>query len=211
MLRHARTACLAAALAATAPALASAQGGIAFTGGVSMASLDGDIFGTSESRTGWLAGVTLDFGVVQPSILYHSKGAKLIDEGFLDASLALDYVQVPVLVSYGVPVNDRIRLVLGAGPSVGLRVRCAIGASFSGFGGSTDCGGLEDDETGDGISPKRVEVSGVGRIGLEFSKITVMLRGELGFTNAFDVTGEGITFTPDVKSRAISIVAVLRP
>ena len=51
----------------------------------------------------------------------------------------------------------------------------------------------------------------MGQIGLEFSKITVMLRGELGFTNAFDVTGEGITFTPDVKSRAISIVAVLRP
>lgn len=211
MLRHLRRVLATAALAAAVATPAAAQAGLALTGGVSMTSLDGDIFGSSESRTGWLAGVTLDLGVIQPSILYNSKGAKLVDAGFLDASLALDYVQVPVLVSYGVPVTEGVRLVLGVGPAVGVRVRCAIGASFSGFGGSTSCDGLEDDETGDGISPKRLDVSGIGQVGLEFRNITVLLRGDLGFTNAFDVQGAGLGFSPDVKTRAVSIVGVLRP
>lgn len=211
MFRHLRRALCTAALVLVVALPAAAQRSIAVTGGLSFASLDGDLFGGSQTRTGWLGGATFDFGVIQPSILYHAKGAKLVDEGFFDATLALDYLQVPVLATHGVPVTDRVRLVLGVGPSVGVQIRCAIGASFSGFGGSTSCDGLQDEETGDGFSPKRFEVSGVGQVGLELSNITVLLRGELGFTNAFNLQGAGLGFSPDVKTRAISIVAVLRP
>lgn len=135
---------LALALLVAAPA-AFAQGygyrpgpTVGLKAGLNVADLYGsDAPANTDPRLGFSGGLTADIPVtplvsVRPEILYTQKGTS---SSTSDATLSLDYVEVPVLVGVTVPATDT-GLMIGAyaGPSIAFKVRES--ANF--FSGTSD-------------------------------------------------------------------------
>jgi len=124
------------ALVAILGTAAPAAAGIAFgvRGGLSVSSISGEssLIHTS-SKYGPGGGVFFTLGVsdafsVQPEILYVSKGASWGDgqstddlgnpTGTYELLSLVDYVEIPVLLRFALPLGSVVRPVLSAGPAV---------------------------------------------------------------------------------------------
>ena len=131
-----RTLLLGAALLA-AP-VASAQTAFGLKAGLNVSDLTGDDVGGSEPRLGFTGGAFVNVPFtpafsVQPEVIYSQKGVSTEDD---DATLEVDYVEVPVLLKYAVPVTET-GLTLGAyaGPALGFKISEEVSSAF---GGSAD-------------------------------------------------------------------------
>lgn len=148
-----------AAVALVAPALASVpaasaqQSTFGLKAGLNVATLTGDNTDDLDPRLGFAGGAFVEIPVtpsfsVQPEVLYTQKGARETD-GTTDATIALDYLEVPVLFKYTVPVT-RSGLLLGGyvGPALAFKLNENVEADFGGttvsedtdFAKSTDVG-----------------------------------------------------------------------
>lgn len=160
--------------------------------GVAIASVSGDELEGLSSKTGLNLGafVEVPTGANSPiairgEVNLINKGAKEEDGG-ATLKLNLDYIEVPVLVKYNIPVQGQIAPNLFAGPVVGILTTAKQKYEFDGdeeeldvkeFLKSTDfslcLGGGVDIMMG---------TSGV---------LTLDLRYELGLTNILDEDGDG--------------------
>jgi hypothetical protein len=105
--------------------------------GVNIAKASGGDAEGSDSRTGFVGGLSADFHLgnhfgLEIDGLYSQEGASISE---LDATLKLDYIRVPVLLRYNFPTHTSVRPFVTVGPSLGFKVSCKGSLS----GESADC------------------------------------------------------------------------
>ncbi len=125
-LRIAAAGVAAMSLVSTAPARAQLHVGPRIGINLAEQSLGTDFGSVSaDSRTGILAGAFANYPLgapfyLQPEVLYSSKGWS-----FADASVKLDYLEIPVLFGAAFPLeNSAIRPTVFAGPEIGIQLSC---------------------------------------------------------------------------------------
>jgi hypothetical protein len=151
---------------------------------------------TFDRRTGLAAGIffTLPLGPslsVQPEVLYSQKGAKY-KEGSAEATIQLDYVDIPVLARAG----SSSGLVVFGGPSFGFKVRARLKTDFEGDSTEEDIG-------------DQVESFDLGLVvgaGFQSGKFVLDGRYQWGLSNANKDEFENA----EVKNRVISVMLGIR-
>lgn len=158
---------------------AQAQTGLDFgiRGGLNIANLN-DIDDEVASRTGFMAGIYLNFLVpnspvsIQPEVLYTQKG---FESG--DATVQLDYVEVPVLAKFDFITDGSITPNVYFGPYVGFNVSAELDGDDGIFvGGEAD---IDDDVEGTDFG---VVVGG----GLDFGRVDLGVRYGAGLSEIFE-------------------------
>ncbi|HEU6450059.1 MAG TPA: porin family protein [Gemmatimonadaceae bacterium] len=177
--------------------------------GVNLAKISGDGTDALDSRTGWLGGVFVTFHLtntfgIQPEALYSQRGASADAGSGFDATIKMDYIDIPVLLRYDIPVVGPIRPFFVAGPAFGIQTKCVIAAEGDGVSASADCDQFDEDPEAR-IDNKSFDLSGVVGAGLDFRlgghTLMVGARYQHGFS---DVVKDA-----SAKSRTWSIVAGL--
>ncbi len=180
-----RTLLAAAALAlpALAPA-AQAQISYGARAGLSVSTLSGsDAPDNTDPRLGFSGGIfaTAPLGTsgafVQPEVAYTMKGVKAADDGTNSGTIAVDYLEIPVLVGYAMPVTQS-GLMLGAyaGPALGVKLRESADFRYNGGSTSADLDVFKDIDLGAAVGA----TVGAGAFGVD-------ARYTFGLTNAIDV------------------------
>src|SRR5690606_29520963 len=180
-----------AGVAAQGIPLAPKRPTIGFMAGVNLASVSGDDIGDVDNRTGVLAGLFVTFHLtntfgIQPEALYSQRGASLGEgEGF-EATIKMDYIEIPVLLRFGIPVVGPIQPFFLAGPSFGFQSKCVIGAEGEGVSASVNCDQFDEDPEAS-LDTKSFDLSGVLGAGLDFrlggTTLMVGARYQHGFTD----------------------------
>jgi len=107
---------------------AAGQMSVGLSGGLSLASLGGsDTADDLGTRTGFNVGAFADIPLggilwLTPGLFYVQKGAEPASSA-IDV-LAIDYLELPLLLRVGVSPMDILRLSLFLGPTLGFQVRC---------------------------------------------------------------------------------------
>lgn len=145
-------------------------------------------------RNGFLAGafVQLDFAgpfALQPELLYTQKGFSRdqdFDGGTVTTTGKLDYIEIPVLAKFQIPVAGPFSPHLFAGPEVGLNVTAEQESEAGGESATEDIS--------DQISSTEFGVVfGIGGdFGIGAGTITVDARYGLGLTSAYTDADESI-------------------
>ena len=111
--------------------------------GLNIASIGGDdadqiLEGQSlDSKTGFAGGLffTYQFSnmfAIQPEAYYTMKGATY-SEGGADLTISLDYIEVPILVKFIIPIQgSNIKPSIFAGPSIGFNMTAKSKVEFEG-------------------------------------------------------------------------------
>ena len=177
--------------------------------GVNLSKIGGDDITSADNRTGLLGGVFVTFHLtntfgLQPEVLYSQKGASDNSDPSFDATFKLDYIDVPLLLRYDIPVVGPIRPFFVAGPSFGLQVKCEVEASSDGATASADCDRIADSSEIQ-FQKKTFDLSGVVGAGLDFrlggTTLMVGARYEHGFSDVVE--------DASARNRTWSIVAGL--
>jgi hypothetical protein len=104
--------------------------------------------GDAGSRTGLVIGGLINHRLspllaFQPELLYSQKGPKYSEQFMgqtLEATVKLDYVEVPLLLMVNVPVGSpQLRPTLHVGPTLAYEVGCKVSFSFFGESETEDC------------------------------------------------------------------------
>ena len=169
-------------------------------GGMTLANLSEDDEGdttTLDSRIGLVAGgfVTWPLGgrlALQPEALFTQKGAK-VEQGGGTLTQQLDYLDIPVLVSYRLTGGDARHVSVFGGPAIGLRLRARSRASFGGTA-------IEDDVS-DAV--KSTDVSIVGGVSYHRGRASLEGRYSWGVTDIDKETSDDV----HIRTRGISILA----
>jgi len=192
--------------------LAGAQANVApsprygIVGGLNLASLS-DEPGLGN-RTAFNGGVMLSLPVsngfaIQPELLYTMKGASEASNGVSGAA-KINYLELPVLMRYDIPVSGGVRPLVYAGPSVALKTGCSIEATDGTAHVSFSCEDAvrEVGDPGTSLTFANADVGGVVGGGLAFDvgarQLTIGVRYELGFVS--------ISSNSDSKNRVLSFV-----
>jgi hypothetical protein len=162
-------------------------------GGVDFATLAGSDVSNTSSRTGFMGGLFLGVMVgrsveVEPEVLYSMKGSSFTDT---DTTLALDYIEVPILVKLHLQQEGGMYLL--AGPAVDFHVSCkAIGAV------SIDCSDF-------GLTPN---LTFGGIVGLGYTRGRVGIEGRYDFDFSDALALDQFT-NLDAKNRVWAILVRL--
>ena len=92
---------------------------------------------------GFGAGAFLNFSLsdilsVQPEVNFMQKGVTETEEGY-NVNIKLDYVEIPVLLRFNIPMEGSISPYLMLGPSIAFKAGCTIGSGDSGTTVDVDC------------------------------------------------------------------------
>jgi opacity protein-like surface antigen len=185
-----------------------AQPRFGITGGLTVAKVGGSDVNDAKLKTGFVGGGVAVFPIsptfsFQPELVYAMKGSKFTDQG-TDASFKLNYVELPVLVRYDVPVTGGTKPFLLAGPAFALETTCKISGTDQ---GTTVTFGCQDffNQVGANTDTKSFDVGAMFGGGLAFDVngrvMTVGIRYNIGFMKVFSDT--------DVKNRVLSFVGSL--
>lgn len=169
-----------------------------------------DLEGNETRRNGLVLGAYLvrPFGTsgfaLRPELLYSQKGTGLdLDDGTEEArgSVAVSYVDVPVLLEFAPPTTARVRPFVHAGPSFGLRTGCAVEGEGDGVSVSLDCDAFNEQFGEDAFLFRRFDLGAVIGGGLRFPLLgraaTVGVRFQQGLTDVLDET--------NVRNRVLSL------
>lgn len=140
---------------------------------------------------------------LQPELLYVQKGAKSeIEFSFggqthtSTTTLKLDYLQVPLLAKFQLPVTGPMSPNLLAGPNLGFNISATTESEAGGESESEDIDGISGTDFG-------FTIGGGIDFGLAGNSATIDLRYELGLS---DLPDEG---EASIKNRGIGITAGL--
>jgi hypothetical protein len=206
MKRTIRLAALAAVSATLVAAPLTAQTTLSARAGVSIATISGDELGDADSRTGLHVGAALTLPLsgavgVQVGAAYTQKGATVDIDGDEpgSATLAVDYIEIPVLLSFGVPTQGSISPRFYFGPAVSFETSCEIQAEALGMSASIDCSAGE-------IDTKSVTFGALAGAGIDIATsgnltITLDVAYNLGLTDIDDSPDPA-----DSKNRALTIL-----
>jgi len=176
--------------------------GFGLKAGLSYANIHGRDVYEQKPKMGFGAGAFLTYGLgsffaVQPEVLFVQKGSKYSNGGGANAykeTLGLDYIEVPVLLKFFLPVAKSFRLHLFAGPSLAFKIRARVKATF---------GGETETETLDSV--KNTDLGLAAGLGLERplgrGRVTLDVRYTAGTNSLSKGTGD------DIKNGAIGIFA----
>lgn len=153
--------------------------------GGSSTTLVGDDVGDLESILGLKAGASAAFSLsgnlgVQTGVDYTEKGAALADSDF-DEKLKIDYVEVPILLRYGIPVDGPVSPHVVAGTAVSFNIGCEFTEEFEGQSASFDC----EDE---GLEAASIDVGLMAGAGVSYAvsgpmAVTLEILYNFGLTN----------------------------
>ncbi|MCW9708501.1 porin family protein [Fodinibius salsisoli] len=148
-----------------------------------------------DSRSGFTAGLTYDFGIpmspitIQPGVFYAQKGAKFSGEG-AETTTRLDYIEIPVVAKFDFILdNPMLTPHVFFGPYMGFNINAEQEGSAGETSGSAD---ISDEVKG-------TDFGVVVGAGADITKFNVGVRYSAGLSNAFE---EG-----DGKNGVFSIVA----
>ncbi len=121
-----------------------------------------------NSRVGLNLGVSASFPKTESlgfriGAAYSQKGVAERAEG-LSATVALDYLEVPALLTVRVPSQGTLGAQLFLGPALSFEVDCHVSGSDGGSGISTGCKGLD-------LDTRTVDIGAVEGFGLRVSPI----------------------------------------
>lgn len=166
--------------------------------GVSLANAHGGdkdaAFNNPSNRTGFLAGgmVNVPLGGIlslRPEVFYIQKGIKE-EFGGTEATLKLDYIEIPVLLVVGVPTSGNLTPEFFAGPQFAFRVKCSVSSS----GASADCNAGGSDPI------KSTDYGLVFGAALRISQFLIMAQYDLGLNkidndpDPFDIKTTALMF-----------------
>jgi opacity protein-like surface antigen len=142
---------------------------------------------------------------MQAELLAVTKGFKTSDEdadfGNAEASLKLDYIEVPVLLRFGLGSGTVSPYVM-AGPTFSFETGCSFELESADFDGSVDC----EDDNADLFKRKKFDLGATGVAGLEFKAGpgALLLEGRFtqGLTNISDEDSSG-----SIKNHSFAILA----
>ena len=163
--------------------------------GLNISEMTNSLLGTS-SKVGIRAGLGLNYNFsahfsVDPSLLIVSKGFRQSD---LSYSVTPVYLQIPVNVTLNLPLNEKISILIGAGPYVAY-----------GIGGK----GTMRAESGEILTEQplfsnnmlsmaayknRFDAGLNGNLGVKFDDIVVSVGGDFGFVPVNDLDFEDKNF-----------------
>jgi hypothetical protein len=163
--------------------------------GINNATFRGDDAEDAGSRTSFLLGGFLSFRLnrqfaLEPELLYTRKGAETTFED-LTGTLALDYIQLPILAQIRFPSPNWTPYIL-VGPGFAFRTRCRVSVESQGVEISDDCSGADV-----GVSDS--DISLIGGLGIEVQDFSVSLRYDHGLSRLPD------TGTDNVYNQTFSI------
>lgn len=77
-----------------------------------------------KSRIGYHVGAVMDWNAaknlyVQPGLYFTTRGAKSSEEG-MEMKINMNYLQIPISVSYRFPVSQQVKIDVNAGPYIAL-------------------------------------------------------------------------------------------
>ncbi len=192
----------------TSPAIAQAiTGGV--KGGVNLATIPDVASAVGETdldttmRTALALGGFVAFAAaerfdIQPEFFYVQKGIRFEDSAGPfpgDATVQLDYIEIPVLAVFRF-ASDRSRTgYLLAGPAFGFNTRARI-----------DVAGTEGDSEAADDEVKDTEVSLIFGGGYSFGRLLVEARWTEGLT----AINDDVAFVDDVRNRAFTILVGVR-
>jgi hypothetical protein len=174
--------------------------GFGVKAGLSYANIHGRDVYDQRYRMGFGAGAFLTFGLgssfaVQPEVLFVMKGSKYSNGSGADAyreTLGLDYIEVPILIKFFLPLAGSFRFHLFAGPSLAFKLRARVKATF---GGETEV------ETLDNV--KNTDFGLAAGVGLEHplgrGRLTLDVRYTAGMSSLSKGTGD------DIKNGALGL------
>ena len=191
------------------------KGGATFYKGTIEVGLSGfNIESTSDAKLGFAGGIFAEFPLndfisIQPEVLYMQKNSKesddFFDTGFDDfddfddesASTNLSYIDVPLLLKLNVPLDGNIQPYIAAGPFVGYLLDAKAK--------------VEGDEEDLKEFMKDINYGVIFAAGINFGKIGVEFRYDMGLANIFDEDAllNGDDFDDDFGFGDIDINATL--
>lgn len=141
----------------------------------------------ADAKIGYRIGGGFEYQIskmfsIQPSLFYSKKGAKMSEDG-IKATVNQNYLELPVMAALRLPVNEKMNIVLSAGPymayGVGGKTKLKmsyLSIEWDTFGNST----IEDEEI-EGL--KRFDAGiGVG-VALEVDKWIFSMEAQNGLTH----------------------------
>ncbi len=160
--------------------------------GVNLATLNGE--GESPGRrTGFIGGGHLTISLpnsmfyFQPELLYSMKGFSESQDG-TSATLALDYIDIPLLVGIHFDTGGSVTPRIFAGPQASINASCKLKGDQDGDSASFDC---DSELVGEIFSAKSVLFDLLFGAGLDFDmgKLDIVFdaRYDLGLTDALDL------------------------
>ena len=144
--------------------------------------------------TGVVLGGFVDIGFhdvvsFQPEFLYSMKGAEYDEMGY-KIEVRFHYLEIPLLLKIGVPIEDAsVKPYFLVGPALAIKVSESI----------KEGGEEETEDKAEGFDAGVVFGGGI-----EFGRVSVGVRYDLGFMNISK--GEGEDEGDEVKNRAISVL-----
>jgi Outer membrane protein beta-barrel domain len=113
------------------------------TAGVNIAKISGDNINGAKNKTGFSFGATavVPMGSAfsfAPELVYTMKGAKFSDQN-VDGSFKLNYIELPILLRYDIPVVGTTKPFLLAGPALAFQTSCKVSAEDQGVTVSVGC------------------------------------------------------------------------
>ncbi len=141
------------------------EGGVNFENAATPAQI------SSSTRTGFMAGVNLEFGLsevfsLQPEFLFSQRGSNLVDAGGVKLTAKFNSIEVPVLLKAG--FGEKVRPYLFAGPVAIFNVSKSVDADVLGATTSFQS------------NPRTVNFAADFGVGLEAGPFFTNLRYSLG-------------------------------
>lgn len=114
--------------------------GFGIKAGIATANVFGRDVYDQRFRTGFSYGIFMTYGfgrrfAVQPELLYVMKGSRYVNGQGSDAyreTMSLEYVELPILAKYELPLFRSFRTHVFAGPAPAMNIRARVDARFAG-------------------------------------------------------------------------------
>lgn len=213
--------CILLTLGLTTPHASALNINYGLKAGISTADISGDAYENTTSRSGFLAGVFVNAGILsivelQVEVLYAQKGAifnqtlahtvndgdiGIFTESTFSSEIETAYIDIPVVASIGIFNTQALNVALIAGPYAAFNLSGTITSDLLGEADESDIDNLADMTYG-ALAGLAVDVGapGIGNVSLEF-------RYALGLSNFNEDPQDGnIAAVPDGKNRVFSVL-----
>jgi hypothetical protein len=108
--------------------------------GIAISNIFGRDVYDQKFRAGFSYGIFMTYGfsrtfAVQPELLFVMKGSKYVNGRGSDAyreTMSLEYVELPILVKYYLPLSRAFKVHVFAGPAPALNIRARVNSKFAG-------------------------------------------------------------------------------
>jgi len=161
-------------------------------GGANIANVSGDEVEDTDSKIGIVVGGLINFDIneqlaFQTGPFYSQKGYK-IDEGGSEMTGSLDYLEMPFLGRYSIPMGSNIEPNIFAGPSIAYNINAEVEM---------------DDETQDiSDNVKSMDFGIILGAGVKFNQFIIDAEYNMGLSSIDDSDSDS-----DIKNSVITITA----